>query len=1163
MTISTDFTLQDKYDPSRENLFLNGIQALVRLPMLQAERDKAAGLKTAGFVSGYRGSPLGGYDKALWDAKPLLERRNIKFQPGLNEDLAATAVWGSQQVNLFDGAKYDGVFGMFYCKSPGIDRSMDVLRHANAAGASRHGGVLIVAGDDHGNQSSTMPNQSDQSLIAAMIPVLNPANVQDYLDFGLLGFALSRYSGFWIGLKAIAETVECSASVVDYSLKSAVVLPTALQIPPDGLGIRWPDNAIEQERRLHGVRMDALQAFAQVNAFDRIVLDADKPRLGIATTGKAYGDTWEALRLLGIDERKAQQYGIRLYKIGLSWPLEKFGAANFARGVEEVLVIEEKLPVIEDQFFKILHQSRGLNHVRITGKMDDQGRRLLPSEGELTPSVVARAIAQRLKAILGELPEIDAALSRIGLTGSATSPRFEIRTPFFCSGCPHNTSTKVPEGSRAMSGIGCHSLAMLVPNRQTNLFTQMGGEGANWLGQSGFTNDDHVFQNIGDGTFSHSGLLAIRAAAAAGVNITYKILFNDAVAMTGGQALEGDLQVRDVVAQVAAVGARRVVVVSDEPGKYGSELGPDVTIHHRDELDEIQKDLRKTPGLTVMIYDQTCAAEKRRRRKRKLLPDPAKRVFINDLVCEGCGDCSVKSNCISVLPLETDFGRKRQIDQSNCNKDFSCLNGFCPSFVTVHGGTMKKPDRAAAVLRAEIPEPSRISLADRPYNILVTGVGGTGVITIGALLGVAAHLEGKRCSVLDFTGMAQKNGAVTSHVRIAEGGDVLHAARIGEGSADLLLGCDLTVSASPVALSRIGRGATHVLVNSRYLPTSAFVIDGDTKNQSDEMRQAIREAAGADRTDFLDATDIAVALFGDSIAANLFMLGAAFQKGYIPLSEESIEYAIELNGVSIAMSKAAFSWGRLAAHDLDYVLREIKAPAPKTELDSGSDGKISRFAEFLVGYQNQAYSDRFRAHIEKIAAAERLKTPGKTGLALAAAEALFKLMAYKDEYEVARLYANTPFLNKVRSQFDGDFRIEFNLAPPILSSRDSSTGQLKKRKFGAWIIPAFHVLASLRMLRGTAFDPFGYTVERRNERGLIPAFEDLLVRVAENLNVANHAMALELIETTKMIRGYGHIKEQNLETTLARQSDLLRRFLHGDERSPRGRQEAERVTERA
>src|SRR5216684_2143284 len=909
-------TLDDKYTLPSGRIYLSGVQALVRLPMLQHQRDQAAGLNTGGFISGYRGSPLGVYDNALWQARRFLEQHNIQFQPGINEDLAATAVWGSQQVNLFPQATVDGVFALWYGKGPGVDRSTDALKHANAAGTSPHGGVIAIAGDDHGCQSSTLAHQSEHIFEAAMIPILNPSTVQEYLDFGLYGFALSRYSGCWVGFKAIAETVESSASVYADPHRVEIVLP------PGGLNIRWPDPPLDAERRLHGPKMAAVAAFVRANKLDRLEIDPRAARLGIITTGKAYLDVRQALADLGLDDKAAAALGIRLYKVGLTWPLEASGARRFAEGLKDVLVVEEKRGFIEDQLVRLLYNVEASRRPSVVGKEDESGAPLLPSPGELTPTQVAHAIALRLKRLGEDSPQLNQRLARLQSferMSEAPLPKTQ-RTPFFCSGCPHNTSTRVPEGSRAMAGIGCHYMATWIPARNTMTATHMGGEGANWIGQAPFTKESHVFQNLGDGTYSHSGLLAIRAAAAAGVNITYKILYNDAVAMTGGQPLEGQLTVPQITQQVASEGAKRIVVVTDEPDKYPADAGfaAGVEIRHRDELDAVQRELREMPGLTIIVYDQTCAAEKRRRRKRGQFPDPPKRVFINEAVCEGCGDCSEKSNCVSVKPVETEFGRKRTIDQSNCNKDFSCLKGFCPSFVTVHGGSLRKLRRPVVAGAqdpfAELPVPRRRPLVG-PYGILVTGIGGTGVITVGALLGMAAHLEGKGCTVLDFTGMSQKNGAVMSHVRLAPRPDDLHAVRVAAGGADLLLGCDMVVAASPTALSRVEHGITRAIVNSYLAPTAAFVVNPDIDFETAAMRRALRRAAGEQNTDFIDGTAIATALMGDSIATNLFMLGYAFQQGLIPLSLEVIERAIELNGVAIETNKRTFAWGRLAAHD--------------------------------------------------------------------------------------------------------------------------------------------------------------------------------------------------------------------------------------------------------
>ncbi|HXN43477.1 MAG TPA: indolepyruvate ferredoxin oxidoreductase family protein, partial [Xanthobacteraceae bacterium] len=919
------------------------------------------------------------------------------------------------------------------------------------------------------------------------------------------------------------------------------------EMPPGGLNIRWPDPPLEAERRLHGPKMAAVAAFARANRLDRILIDPRQARLGIITTGKAYLDVRQALSDLGIDERAAA-LGIRLYKVGLTWPLEPAGARRFAEGLTDVLVVEEKRGFIEQQLVHMLYNLDAARRPTVVGKTDESGAPLLPSEGELTPSMVARAIVARLRKLGHDSREFEQRVSRLDafdkmLEGGSIKTQ---RTPFFCSGCPHNTSTRVPEGSRALAGIGCHAMAMYVPSRNTATITHMGGEGANWIGQAPFTSEKHVFQNLGDGTYSHSGLLAIRAAAAAGVNITYKILYNDAVAMTGGQPVEGQLSVPQITRQVEAERARRIVVVTDEPQKYPANAGfaRGVEIRHRDELDAVQRELRETPGLTVLVYDQTCAAEKRRRRKRGLYPDPQKRVFINEAVCEGCGDCSEKSNCVSVKPVETEFGRKRTIDQSNCNKDFSCLKGFCPSFVTVHGGSLRKLRKPVVAGAedpfAELPEPRRRPLVG-PYGILVTGIGGTGVITVGALLGMAAHLEGKGCTVLDFTGLSQKNGAVMSHIRLAPRPDDLHAVRVAAGGADLLLGCDMVVAASPTALSRVEHGITRAIVNSYLAPTAAFVVNPDIDFETAAMQRALRRAAGEQNTDFIDGTAIATALMGDSIATNLFMLGYAFQQGLVPLSLEVIERAIELNGVAVEANKRTFAWGRLAAHDRAKV--EAVARPAMTRSEPAAEPTladiVARRAEFLRRYQSTRYAKRYRSRIAAVEAAEQARAPAQSGLAEAAAHNLFKLMAYKDEYEVARLYTDGAFLNHLHQQFEGDFRLEFHLAPPLLASRDPVTGELRKRAYGRWIFPAFKVLARLRRLRGTFLDVFGYTEERRTERRLIREYETILKEIAAALVPDNHPLAIEIARVPEQIRGFGHIKQRNLGKAQERQAALL------------------------
>ena len=1143
-------TLDDKYTLQSGRIYLSGVQALVRLPMLQHQRDLAAGLNTGGFISGYRGSPLGVYDNALWHARGLLKQENIHFQPGINEDLAATSIWGSQQVNLFPKATVEGVFGIWYGKGPGVDRSTDVLKHANSAGTSKHGGVLAIAGDDHGCQSSTLAHQSEHIFQAALIPILNPSTVQEYIDFGLYGFALSRFSGCWIGFKAIAETVESSASVHVDPHRIQIILPQDVEMPPGGLNIRWPDPPLEQERRLHGPKMAAVAAFVRANKIDRMVIDPPSPRFGIITTGKAYLDVRQALADLGLDDKAASALGIRVYKVGLTWPLEASGARRFAEGLKDVLVVEEKRGFIEDQLVRLLYNMDASRRPSIVGKQDETGATLLPSAGEISPTLVARAIVQRLRRLGDKSAQLDQRLSRLESFEKmidAPLPKTQ-RTPFFCSGCPHNTSTRVPDGSHALAGIGCHSMAISIPSRNTVTISHMGGEGASWIGQAPFTDTPHVFANLGDGTYSHSGLLAIRAAGASGVNITYKILYNDAVAMTGGQPVEGQLTVPQITQQVASEGAKRVVVVTDEPDKYPMNAGfaPGVEIRHRDDLDAVQRELREVPGLTVLVYDQTCAAEKRRRRKRGQFPDPPKRVFINERVCEGCGDCSEKSNCVSVKPVETEFGRKRTIDQSNCNKDYSCVKGFCPSFVTVHGGSLRKVRRQAIGIAddpfATLPMPAVRPLGE-PYGILVTGIGGTGVITVGALLGMAAHLEGKGCTVLDFTGLSQKNGAVMSHVRLAPAPEDLHAVRIAPGGADLLLGCDMVVAASPVALSRVENGVTHAVINSYLAPTAAFVINPDVDFETLAMQRALKAAAGDASTEFIDGTGYATALMGDSIATNLFMLGYAFQQGRIPLSLEAIERAIELNGVAVEINKRTFAWGRLAAHDRARVEEIVRpslhdaAPAPQTLA-----AIIERRATFLRNYQDTAYARRYRELVALIDTAEKAHGRGHTGLADAVARNLFKLMAYKDEYEVARLYSDGAFLKNLRQQFEGDFTLEFHLAPPLLAPRDPNTGELQKKSYGPWVFRMFKLLASLRRIRGTVFDIFGYTEERRIGRRLIADYEIVVRELAAVLSPDNHAMAVQIARLPEQIRGYGHIKEKNIRLAKEREANLLAAF---------------------
>ena len=1141
-------TLDDKYVLDQGRIYLTGTQALVRLPMMQRQRDIAAGLNTACFISGYRGSPLGGIDQALWRARRFLEKSCIHFQPAINEELGATSVWGSQQINLFPGSRYDGVFAMWYAKGPGVDRSGDALKHGNSAGSAPHGGVLLLAGDDHTCKSSTLPHQSEYAFMDAGIPVLNPSGVQELLDLGLYGWAMSRYSGCWIAFKTIAETIDSSASVEIGPDRIEIVPPDDFEMPPGGLNIRWPDQPLDQEYRLHKYKLYAALAFARASRLDRIVIDSPRPRFGIVTTGKSYLDVRQALDDLGIDDAHAAEIGMRLYKVAMSWPLEREGIRHFAEGLEEILVVEEKRAVIENQFKEQLYNWREDVRPRVIGKFDENRNWILPSNGELTPAQIARVIAQRIARfytsprIAERIAFLEAKERQLG--GNVVP---FTRTPYFCSGCPHNTSTKVPDGSRALAGIGCHYLAQFM-DRSTATFTQMGGEGAPWIGQAPFTETPHVFANLGDGTYTHSGVLAIRGAVAAKVNITYKLLFNDAVAMTGGQPIDGGLTVPALTRQLAAEGVRRIVVVTDEPDKYAptADFASGATVRHRDDLDAVQRDLREIAGVTAIVYDQTCAAEKRRRRKRGRFPDPSKRVFINDLVCEGCGDCSKTSNCLSVVPVETEFGRKRAIDQSSCNKDYSCVEGFCPSFVTVHGGGLKKRqagDLGEAGL-PPLPEPAHPSL-DEPYGVLVTGVGGTGVVTIGALLGMAAHLEEKGCTVLDMTGLAQKGGAVYSHIRIARRSDEIHAVRIAAGGASLLLGCDLVVSATQDALSKLEIGHSRAVINSHETITGDFTRNPDLTFPSGALQRSISEAAGEENVEFLNATDLATGLLGDSIASNLFMLGFAYQRGLVPLSAEAIERAITLNGVVVDFNRGAFRWGRRAAVDPDLVRARATPHAavpPSHHLSETLDEVISRRVTFLTDYQNAAYAGRYAARVERMRQAETACLPGESRLTESVARSLFKLMAYKDEYEVARLYTETDFLKRLADRFEGPYKLHFHLAPPLLGERDPKTGHLRKRSFGPWMFSVFRLLARLRGLRGTPLDIFGRSEERRLERRLIGKYEALADEILDHLSPANHEVAVELASLPAEIRGFGHVKEANLARVKAREEVLVARF---------------------
>jgi indolepyruvate ferredoxin oxidoreductase len=1141
-------SLDDKYDLTKSPVFVTGYQALIRLCLMQKERDRQAGLNTAGYISGYRGSPLGGLDQQFMRAKRFLAPNDILFQAGLNEDLAATALWGTQAAELRGEGKFDGVFGIWYGKGPGVDRTGDVFRHANFAGSSKHGGVLALMGDDHTAESSTTAHQSEYHFVDVMIPILNPAGVQEIIDYGLYGFAMSRYCGTWSALKCMHETVE-STAVIDGSLdRVKIVIPSDFEMPPDGLNIRLRDTILGQEARLYDYKRDAMLAFIRANKLNRIITSGgSNPKIGIVTTGKAYLDVRQALDELGIDEVRCNELGLRILKIGCPWPIPRDELVDFASGLDLIIVVEEKRSLLEVQVREELYGTA--NQPICIGKKDERGNWLFPVKGALDPNEVAITIGDRLLARRND-DAIAMKVSRLKQAQHALAELQEVasRTPYFCSGCPHNSSTVVPEGMRAYAGIGCHFMAQWM-DRNTLGYTHMGGEGANWIGEAPFVNRNHVFQNLGDGTYNHSGSMAIRAAIASGVNITYKILYNDAVAMTGGQAHEGQLTVPQIAQQVAAEGVTRIAIVSDDPRKYpsGIDWPKGITFHHRDDLNEVQREFAGIPGTSVLIYDQTCAAEKRRRRKRGAFPDPDKRVIINELVCEGCGDCGVKSNCVSVQPLQTEWGRKRTIDQSSCNKDYSCVKGFCPSFVTVHGA---KPRRGTAVAEGDeltLPEPALPKIG-KPFGIIVTGIGGTGIVTIGGVLGMAAHLEGKGVGIIDMAGLAQKGGAVYSHIRIANSPRDIHAIRMAAGGADLVLGGDIVVAGNKKVLAAVKHGSTRMMINTAEFLPGDFTRNADFSLPTERLKRAIVAAAGSDNVSFVDASRLATALLGNSIAANIFLVGYAFQKGGLPLSAESIEKAIEMNGEAVALNQAAFRWGRRAALDIAAVEKLIPTQASQDDnrrLSESLDEIVARRVEFLTQYQDAAYARRYNDFVAKARKAEG-EVRGRTGLAEAVARNLFKLMAYKDEYEVARLYTDGNFRKQVETAFEpGSLRYEFHLAPPLLARTDKVTGEPRKMSFGPWIMTVFGLLKRLKGLRGTAFDPFGHTAERRTERKLIADYEGLMTEILGKLNADNHPLAVGLAVIPEKIRGFGHIKLRNLKAAKADEAALLEQFRSG------------------
>ncbi|MDB5872651.1 MAG: pyruvate ferredoxin oxidoreductase [Ramlibacter sp.] len=1152
-----DYQLADALWAREGQVFLTGTQALVRLMLMQRQRDAAAGLNTQGFISGYRGSPLGMVDQQVWKAGKKFEDQGIRFLPAINEELAATAVLGTQRVEADPERTCEGVFALWYGKGPGVDRAGDALKHGNAYGASPHGGVLMVAGDDHGCVSSSMPHQSDQAFQSWHAPVVSPGCVAEYLEFGLYGWALSRYSGNWVGFTALSEVVE-SGGTVDLDLINArmaawqdaatIDAVTGYARPAGGLHYRWPDlPSLTIEQRLHA-KLDAVRAFARVNSIDRTIVDSPQATTGIVTAGKAHFDFMEVLRRLDISPDTLARHGVRIIKLGLTYPIEPVRIGEFVRGLREVMVIEEKGPVVETQLRDMFYNAP--NRPVIVGKRNAMGDALISEAGELRPSRLIEVVANWLAA---HFPDLD----RRHLVRDFTPPELLSnasdsvkRLPYFCAGCPHNISTKVPEGSHAQAGIGCHFMASWM-DRETEGLIQMGGEGVDWVSHAMFTKVPHVFQNLGDGTYYHSGYLAIRQAVAAKATLTYKILFNDAVAMTGGQPVDGIISVDGIARQVEAEGVRKVIVVSDDIGKYDAiknRFPAGTEFHDRDELDTVQRRLREMPGVTVLIYEQTCAAEKRRRRKRGELVEPSRRIFINEQVCEGCGDCSVQSNCVAVLPLETPLGRKRKIDQSACNKDYSCTKGFCPSFVGVMGGVPRKKAgaltrRADEVTRlvASLPQPAPHQWTG-PYDLLIAGVGGTGIITVGALMAMAAHLEGKSASVLDFMGFAQKGGSVLAFVRLADIPSRLNQVRIDTQQADALVACDAVVGASAEALQTVRHGRTRVLANTHETPVAESLHNPDAQLKIPQLLEKLRFAAGADRVETLDAHGLAEALLGDSILANMMTLGYAWQRGLLPVGLPAFLRAIELNGVAVENNKLAFSLGRLEAASPSALRQLLQGESLDVAPDESLAALIARGVTHLTQYQNAAYAQRYSDFVGMVRHHE-LQLGANPGLPFtsAVARSLLKLMAYKDEYEVARLYTDGRFTETLRQQFEGDFSLEFYMAPPFLSrSRDGQPP--RKIRLGSWMHKAMKLLAPCRALRGTPLDIFGRTGERRLERQLITGYMERVRELLPALTPDRLAVACELAALPLSMRGYGHVKLANVALARVREAELLHRF---------------------
>lgn len=1121
----SEFSLSDRFDLSKKQVLLNGTQALVRLMLMQAARDKSAGLNTAGLVSGYRGSPLGGVDLQMMREGKRLTESGVIFQPGLNEDLAATAIWGSQQAEIRGEGKYDGVFGLWYGKGPGIDRSGDVMRHANMAGSSKHGGVVMAMGDDHTGESSTVLHQSDFAMVDAYIPVLSPAGVQEILDYGLYGFALSRFAGVWTGLKTMKDTVEATSVVNGDPFRLNFINPN-FKMPDGGLNIRLGDTPVAQEARMIDYKRFAAEAFARANGIDRKVWGRPDARIGFCAAGKNWLDLVHALALLGIDEKEADRLGLSTYKIGQTFPIDMKSFQEWSEPLDMVVVVEEKRKLIEVQVKEAIFDNR--HGRRVLGWHHDRtGEELFPTRYALDPVMIAQKIGDILIEEGRGTEGIKAALTRLTeVRRNDNAPEIATRTPWFCSGCPHNSSTRLPEGARAYAGIGCHYMVQWM-DRETTGFTHMGGEGVNWIGEAPFSKRPHVFQNLGDGTYNHSGILAIRAAKAAGTDITYKILYNDAVAMTGGQPNEGDLSAPQIARELAAMGVDPVVVVYDEKEDVDRREFPNgLRFEERSEMMSVQREMETVKGVSAIIYIQTCAAEKRRRRKRGNFPDPDRRIWINPEVCEGCGDCGVQSNCVSIVPNDTELGRKRKIDQSSCNKDYSCVSGFCPSFVSVRGGTLKKP-RAKSFDLPDLPAPV-LPAIQGTHNVVVTGVGGTGVVTIGAVLAQAAHIDGKGAGMMEMAGLAQKGGAVHIHLRLANRPEDISAIRVAVGEADCVIGGDLVVTAGAKTVGLMTKDRTGSVVNDHEIITGEFTRNRNFQVPADRLKLSLQARMGEDVA-FFDASELALRALGDSIYSNMLVLGACWQRGLLPLSEDAILQAITLNGAKVEENIRAFQLGRWA---MSHPEEARRAAQPPETLDAAKVDPVEYRATRLVDYQNEALARKFRALVEK----------APTDMREPVARGYYKLLAYKDEYEVARLHQSTA--DQVAAVWEGDTKLSFHLAPPMLPGKDSN-GRPKKREFGPWMLPMFRMLARLKVLRGTPLDPFGYMAERRRERAAIKEYETDMAEILPAVTPATLPIAIELAELPMTVLGYGMVKDAAADQAAARRAELLEQFRAG------------------